>query len=373
MSDEPKRRFFTGDTLQQALVQAANYHNLEPEYIAYKAIEKRHGFLKVRRRVVIEVDPDAPRRDAPVAIPATPGPPPRAAQPVVREARPAGAGAPRREERSGRPERPGGPPRRDGREGGRGDRRERERDRRGGERREERGPRRERGPERGPERAEREPRPERALDAGGEAGPPPLEQAPERRLPRATARPVLPSTPDYGPEIDLDDSLVILPERPRPVGDRYPAASGPVAEAAQKGLDLLLGVANLRLSARIHQGEGRLEIDLSGEDADFCFDEEGEILRAIEHLLPRVIRAATGEAIPCRVDCESFHEIREEQLRSLAQRVAEEVRRRGRSRTLEPMNPADRRIVHMTLADDPHVETESEGDGYFKRIVVRPV
>jgi spoIIIJ-associated protein len=48
------------------------------------------------------------------------------------------------------------------------------------------------------------------------------------------------------------------------------------------------------------------------------------------------------------------------------------VRRKGRPRMLEPMNPADRRIVHMTLADDPGVVTESSGDGYFKRVSIRP-
>jgi spoIIIJ-associated protein len=72
------------------------------------------------------------------------------------------------------------------------------------------------------------------------------------------------------------------------------------------------------------------------------------------------------------VDCDNFHDIREERLRSLAQKVAEEVRRLQRSRTLEPMNPADRRIIHVTLADDPGVATESDGDGYFKRVTVRP-
>jgi len=99
---------------------------------------------------------------------------------------------------------------------------------------------------------------------------------------------------------------------------------------------------------------------------------EGELLMSIEHLLPRVIRTLCGETVPCRVDCDNFHEIREEQLRTLAQRVAAEVRRRGRPRTLEPMNPADRRVIHMTLADDPGVMTESEGEGYFKRVSIRP-
>jgi spoIIIJ-associated protein len=166
--------------------------------------------------------------------------------------------------------------------------------------------------------------------------------------------------------------LVALPEQPRSVGERYPAAEGPQAEAAAKGVELLLRVAGLDLTPRIYQGEERLEIDLVGSDADWCFADDGELLMAIEHLLPRIIRSIAGEAVLCRVDCDNFHEIREERLRSLAQKVADEVRQRGRSRTLVPMNPADRRIIHVTLADDPAVVTESEGEGYFKRITVRP-
>jgi spoIIIJ-associated protein len=146
-----------------------------------------------------------------------------------------------------------------------------------------------------------------------------------------------------------------------------------MAEAAAKGAELLLRIAGLDLTPRILQGEDRLEVDLSGADVDWCFADDGELVMAVEHLLPRLIRTLSGgETTLVRVDCDNFQEIREERLRSLAQQVAEEVRRRGTARTLEPMNPADRRIVHMTLADDPGVVTESEGDGYFKRIMVRP-
>jgi len=171
---------------------------------------------------------------------------------------------------------------------------------------------------------------------------------------------------------DGEGGLVTLPERPRGISERYPEATGPAAEAAAKGAELLLRIAGLDLKPRVFQGEERLEIDLAGEDVDWCFADDGELLMAVEHLLPRMIRTASGEAVALRVDCDNFHEIREERLRSLAQRVAEDVRRRGKPRILEPMNPADRRIIHTTLADDPHVQTESEGDGYFKRIMVRP-
>src|SRR6185295_13537942 len=78
-----KRRFFSGASLQQALVQAANHFHLDPEEIAYQALDKRHGFLKAGRKVVIEVDPEAPRRPEPPPRPQVAPPPPPA--PAARE------------------------------------------------------------------------------------------------------------------------------------------------------------------------------------------------------------------------------------------------------------------------------------------------
>jgi spoIIIJ-associated protein len=314
MSD-PKRRFFSGDTLQQALVQAANHFQLDPEQIAYRSIEKKHGFIKVRRKVVIEVDPEAPKQTAPSPPPPRPVAPP---VPAAFGAAPAAAtpGAP------GAPPRAAAPAPRPRRERG-----GRERD--SGRRRDSR---------------------ERSNDYKRAEGGGVWRAEPPRR-----------------------ESLVSLPERPRQASERFPLATGPAAEAAAKGMELLLRISGLDLEARVLQGEERLEVDLSGEDVDWCFADDGEFLMAVEHLLPRIIRSLSGEAIPCRVDCDNFHEIREERLRSLAQRVADEVRRLHRPRTLEPMNPGDRRIVHVTLADDPGVVTESEGDGYLKRITIRPV
>ena len=333
--NDAKRRFFSGDTLQQAVIQAANYFNLDPSYVAYRSLEKRHGFLKTRRKVVIEVDPDNPRRDAPVPLPMTPGgrahPPPPPSSYLSREPAAPAMERPFSAPRTAEP-RPQGV----GREG------RRERVRRGGER-----------GERGERREGRE-RPRRRRE--------------EARLTRPVRDAESPR-----PTVLEDGGLVTLPETPRRVSERFPVAEGPVAEAAAKAAALLIRVAGLELAPQIFQGEDRLEVDLSGEDVDWCFADDGEFVMAVEHLLPRLIRSLCGEAMAVRVDCDNFHEIREERLRSLAQRMAEDVRRRGRPRILEPMNPADRRIIHVTLADDPGVVTESEGDGYFKRVTIRPV
>ena len=160
----------------------------------------------------------------------------------------------------------------------------------------------------------------------------------------------------------------------RPAPD--PAFSGDRLEAAEESIRQLLELGGLDLKAEVsereHEGELRLEVELNGADEDLLLDDRGRILMSIQHLLPRLMRGLTGESMPCRVDCDNFHEIRAEQLRHLAQRVAAEVRDSERSQMLEPMAPDERRIVHLTLADDPAVETASQGNGLFKRVQVRP-
>jgi spoIIIJ-associated protein len=368
---EPKRRFFSGDSLQQALVQAANHFNLDPEEIAYRSIEKRHGFLKVRRKVMIEVNPDAPKREAgaprpaPAAAPPSPAAAPAASAPPpdLPRAAPAVRPEPRDEDDDNRGNRIGrddrgvsrAVPDDRGNRVGRGE--QSQRSDRGGRGDRSGGDRGDRG-RRGEGRGSEDPRRHRS------AAP---RYAREERTPESGAVAAVAPAGSGAPE-----GLVNLPDTPRRPSERFPPATGPLAEAANRGVELLLRIAGLDLTPRILQGEDRLEVDLSGADVDWCFADDGELVMAVEHLLPRLIRTLSGESTLVRVDCDNFQEIREERLRSLAQRVAEEVRRRGKSHTLEPMNPADRRIVHMTLADDPGVMTESEGDGYFKRINVRP-
>jgi spoIIIJ-associated protein len=147
---------------------------------------------------------------------------------------------------------------------------------------------------------------------------------------------------------------------------------GELAEAAQEALDLLFELTDIEAEADFFLDEERLEVELWGPDDHLLLQEDGQILLAIEHLLPRMLRGLHGETMPVRVDCNDFHFLREERLRELALRTAGEVRQRGRPRTLDELDPAERRIVHLTLADDPDVTTDSIGDGYYKRLKIVP-
>jgi len=109
---ERDRRFFAGNSLAQVVAAAARYFGVEPERLAYRVRPKRHGFLKVRRPVVIEVDPGAPRRaevDPTATVPHAAGPPRSERAPRPRAPREDGPRVPRsRPAREPRPAAPAG-------------------------------------------------------------------------------------------------------------------------------------------------------------------------------------------------------------------------------------------------------------------------
>ena len=193
----------------------------------------------------------------------------------------------------------------------------------------------------------------------------------------AVAQPASADDEGMAPEEDAtasadDEGMAPEGEAEAPVEAEAPEqTSGDVVPIAHAALDQLLELADLEVSAEIVLSGERLEIEIEGVDEELLVEDEGQVLLALQHLLPRVMYGQVGRIIPCRLDSRGYQHKKEERLRGLARRVAEEVVDRGGTRTLRPMNPADRRIVHLALADDPDVESESQGNGYFKRVSIR--
>ena len=173
------------------------------------------------------------------------------------------------------------------------------------------------------------------------------------------------SEPSGGDPVEDRDTARQAPEP-------LPVATGEMAEAAREAVGDLLEVAGLELAVEVLQGDGQLEIELSGPGQEELIADRGSLLLAIQHLLPRTIRGLTGRSVPCRVDSGNFHQMQEESLERLAHKVAEEVREQQRPKSLNPMNPAERRIIHLALAEEEGVVTESQGRGFFKRVSIRP-
>ena len=111
--------------------------------------------------------------------------------------------------------------------------------------------------------------------------------------------------------------------------------------------------------------------ELIGDDVEGLLANKGEGLNGLEVLVARIASRRVGEPVHPRLDAEGFRRHQKETLEELAHRSAEEAKRTNRPQLLPPLPPAERRLVHLALAEDPEVETESEGSGFLKRVAVK--
>ena len=318
---EPPREFFTGTSLEQAVLLAAQHYGVEPDDLAFERVERRYGFLRQRRNVVIKVDPKRPVRkhrvgdEQPVIvepeIDETPQletqkdfnlhrdpPPPSLAHrtPASTGATPAGparwgaarAGLPAASadlvvSRAGRAV-----------NGIRGVSARRVRCRLAA--------------------AEAESIVKRAVKRAARSA------AGSAAVAAVVVGLVRVGSADPMEAVAMD----FVPER-----RNLPPAEGATAELAASTARQLAALAGLELEIEVLQGETELEVELSGNDQELLFENDGRLLLAIQHLLPRSMQPASGGGAGVRVDSQGFRSQRVASLERLAREAAEEVRRRG--------------------------------------------
>lgn len=112
-------------------------------------------------------------------------------------------------------------------------------------------------------------------------------------------------------------------------------------------------------------------LDINGEDLGILIGRRGATLASLQYVLNLMVSRRYKGNGPFGIDVEGYRRRREESLRELAFRMAERVRQTGRSITLEPMPPNERRIVHLALAKDPTVGTTSVGEGESRKVAIR--
>ena len=158
------------------------------------------------------------------------------------------------------------------------------------------------------------------------------------------------------------------PKEP-PEGFTQEAAEGVPAAEFLKGLLSHMNVEGTVLAKAEDEGI-RLYIDKS--TMGMLIGHRGETLDAMQYLTSLAVNRNRKQEGYTRVsiDTEGYREKREETLARLARKIAGQVKATGRSRTLEPMNPYERRVLHATLQNHPYVATRSEGEEPNRRVVI---
>jgi len=139
-------------------------------------------------------------------------------------------------------------------------------------------------------------------------------------------------------------------------------------EALQRIIDFITIDASISVS----KGEDRLFFNVTGGNAGVLIGKRGQTLEAIQYLVEKIINKKSQERIRIQIDVEDYLDNRKANLESLAGRLAEKTRNTGKPSTIGQMNAHDRRIIHLSLKDDPGVRTQSIGDGFYRKLVIFP-
>lgn len=118
------------------------------------------------------------------------------------------------------------------------------------------------------------------------------------------------------------------------------------------------------------EASGNMDIELKGENMGILIGKRGQTLDSLQYLISLVANKESEERVHVRLDTENYRRRRKETLENLARNISFKVKKTKKPVFLEPMNPYERRVIHSALQNDRYVETHSEGDEPYRKVVV---
>lgn len=183
------------------------------------------------------------------------------------------------------------------------------------------------------------------------------------------------------PEVEQEETSLV--ERPEALPAEIQSEPSIIDEPeevsiARETINIILEKMRVDADVSVRLGdsdENRIQpvlIEIEGNDLSFLIGRKAETINALQYITSLIVGRELGRWVPLQIDVQHYRQRREDELRTLAQRIAEQVTSTGRKQVLEPMPPNERRIIHIELRDNPHVETESVGEDPHRKVTVLP-
>jgi spoIIIJ-associated protein len=119
--------------------------------------------------------------------------------------------------------------------------------------------------------------------------------------------------------------------------------------------------------------EGSLWLEIKGDQEGVLIGKHGRTLEALQMLINRMVNKRLRNAARVVLDIDDYRKRRVDSMADIAHRIGEKAKRLGHSLTIGPFNSHDRRIIHVTLKEDPYLRTESLGEGELKKVKIIPI
>ena len=135
-------------------------------------------------------------------------------------------------------------------------------------------------------------------------------------------------------------------------------------------LQSVVAAMGMTLTTSVEETPEGTRINLEGEDGGVLVRRGGEGLQALQHLVATAFRRQLGDDNRVIVDCNGFRKEKDLELKQMARYMAEKARSSGMPQEMGPLNPYERRIVHLAIAEDTGVTSESIGDAFMKTVII---
>jgi len=136
-------------------------------------------------------------------------------------------------------------------------------------------------------------------------------------------------------------------------------------------LQEIIALMGIKAHVEAQKREGGIFFDIKGDGSGLIIGKHGQTLDALQYIINK-IAANRYRELKERIilDTENYRARRVEALQNMALRLREKVKKMKKAVTIGPLNPQDRRVIHITLSEDEDVQTESKGEGFYKRLVI---
>ncbi len=145
---------------------------------------------------------------------------------------------------------------------------------------------------------------------------------------------------------------------------------GADAKTAYEFLSNVTRMMGVNIDIRMLEEENHLTVEMTGDTLGILIGRRGETMDALQYLCSLTVNKGREEYTRVSLDVEHYRAKREETLRRLAVRMANRAKKTGRRVVLEPMNPYERRVLHSALQNHPGVQTHSEGEEPYRRVII---
>ena len=132
----------------------------------------------------------------------------------------------------------------------------------------------------------------------------------------------------------------------------------------------VVAAMGMTLSPTVEETPDGTRINLEGEDGGALVRRDGEGLQALQHVTATAFRRQLGDDQRIVIDCNGFRRDKDLELKEMARFNAEKARSSGVAQEMGPLNPYERRIVHLAIAEDPDATSESIGDAFMKTVII---